>query len=225
MKIPFNVYDFFGYLAVGFLVLVSIDFACNGGWLLNDNIIPVYALFWVLMAYIIGHITAHVASFLLENLFVQKFLGSPEEHLLGEPKLSWKARLFPGNFKPLPKKAQERILARVSELGGPETGRALFFHCYAIVKSEPDTRDRLSIFLARYGFCRNISLASLLVAGSLILGPIRCPATAGEVLPWLPVALAIAVGMLYRYLKFFRHYTVEVLTSYAEVTPRGPSKE
>jgi hypothetical protein len=36
-KIPFSVYDFFGYLAPGFLILAAADFARGGGWLFRDN--------------------------------------------------------------------------------------------------------------------------------------------------------------------------------------------
>ncbi|MGO9607062.1 MAG: hypothetical protein ACLQAT_27340 [Candidatus Binataceae bacterium] len=34
---------------------------------------------------------------------------------------------------------------------------------------------------------------------------------------WAGRAMVVAVGMLYRYLKFFRHYTVEVFVTYAEL--------
>jgi len=34
---------------------------------------------------------------------------------------------------------------------------------------------------------------------------------------WAIVAFVAAIGMFYRYLKFFRHYTVEVFTTYAEL--------
>ena len=54
MKIPFSVYDFFGYLAVGFLVLVSLDYSSGGGWLLKDTIAPIYVLLWVVIAYIVA---------------------------------------------------------------------------------------------------------------------------------------------------------------------------
>ena len=33
---------------------------------------------------------------------------------------------------------------------------------------------------------------------------------------WAGVALVVAVGLFYRYLKFFKHYTEEVVRDYAE---------
>jgi hypothetical protein len=219
MKIPFSVYDFFGYLAVGFLVLVSLDYSSGGGWLLKDTIAPIYVLLWVVIAYIVGHIVAHIASSLLEHLFLRKFLGSPEEHLFGDSTRTWKTKLFPATFKPFPKATQERILARAVECRAPKSGRALFFHCHAIVKHQAVTRDRMNIFLALYGFCRNTSMASTLAACSLIVSHILFPSTAPDLIPWLPATLVVAVGMLYRYLKFFRHYTTEVFVSYADASP------
>jgi len=37
MKVPFSVYDFFGYLASGYLVLASVDIAFSKGWVLVDS--------------------------------------------------------------------------------------------------------------------------------------------------------------------------------------------
>jgi hypothetical protein len=39
---------------------------------------------------------------------------------------------------------------------------------------------------------------------------------------WAVGALVGAVGMFYRYLKFFRHYTMEVFNSYAELKQEKP---
>ena len=114
MRTPFSIYDFFGYLAAGFLLLVAIDFSCNGARLLTGPIGPVQALLGTLLAYIVGHLVAHIASTVIETLFLRKFLGSPEEHLLGPRASSWKAKLFPGTFKPLPEGTQDRIRGGLS---------------------------------------------------------------------------------------------------------------
>lgn len=74
--------------------------------------------------------------------------------------------------------------------------------------------DRLNAFLNLYGFSRNVSMAALLIVPMLIVG-----ALTGDVAPRLWAAsgaLVTAVAMFYRYLKFFRLYTVEVFVNYAE---------
>lgn len=219
MKIPFSVYDFFGYLATGFVLLVSIDLSCGGAWLARDSIPPLLALFLILLAFVVGHLVAHVASVLLESIFVRTFLGSPELHLFGVAQKSWRSKLFPGNFKPLPKAIQQHLRARAEEYGAPVSERAFFLHCHAVVKNQPTTAERLNTFLVQYGFCRNISMAFAFAALVPFLGRLWCPLTPVSLVPWAPLALVLSVGMFYRYLKFFRHYTIEVLTSYAETPP------
>lgn len=39
---------------------------------------------------------------------------------------------------------------------------------------------------------------------------------AWDKLSWATLAAVVSIGMLYRYLKFFRHYTMEVFQTYAE---------
>ncbi len=219
MKIPFSVYDVFGYLAAGFVLLVSIDFSCGAGWLSRESIPPVYAVFWTLVAFVAGHLVAHMASVLLENLFLRRFLRSPDVHLFEVADKTWRSRLFPGNFQPLPVATQERVRERAAEYGAPISGRGLFLHCHAIVKHQPTTLDRLNTFLAQYGFCRNISMAFALAALVLTLGSVWCSSTLVDLLPSLPLTLILAVGMLYP-----RHYTIEVFTSYAIAVERSRRK-
>lgn len=223
MRIPFSAYDFFGYLAAGFIVLVSIDFVTGSRLLLMDSLPPIAALFWALVAFVVGHLIAHLASILLENVLLRKFLRSPEVHVFGTSEKSWRSRLFPAHYRPLPAELQKRIQERAAEYDAPPTGRALFLHCHAVVKHQSTTIDRLNTFLVQYGFCRNMSMAFASAALVLIFGCLVSPSTPVATLLWVLLALVLSAGMFIRYLKFFRHYTVEVFTSYAE-TPAPPSR-
>lgn len=82
-------------------------------------------------------------------------------------------------------------------------------------------RERLDNFLNLYGFCRNICLALLLATVILLVGGTSEPwrnGGVGEHIWWATVAAPVAaIGMFYRYLKFFRDFTIEVYRSYAEV--------
>jgi hypothetical protein len=64
-------------------------------------------------------------------------------------------------------------------------------------------------------------VASLLAAVVLVAGALwswhRGRDDGAPRLYWASIAIVVAVGMLYRYLKFFRHYTVEVFITYAEL--------
>lgn len=229
-KIPFSIYDFFGYLSCGFLLLAAVDFAFNGSALLTKKLdgLSGSVLFSILLVFVMGHILANVASSLLESGMLKRVLGPSEEVIFAEQRRNggW-ARVFPGYYGTLPKETRARVLAKAQERAGITTpGRGLFLHCHAIVKREQVTLERLNNFLNAYGFCRNLSVTALLSA-FIALWPAIGAAWRGAPLPhasfeWAGLGLVAAVGMFYRYLKFYRLYTVEVFASYAETEASKP---
>jgi len=226
MKIPFSIYDFFGYLSSGFAVLAALDFASGARWLFADSVPAGFALVILLAAYVTGHLVAHVSSVVLEHGFLRRVLRSPEEHLLATTKISTRWRwLFPGNFAQLPQGTRERVLAKAAAAGAGLEPRALFFHCHACVKSDEVTLGRLNTFLNLYGFCRNLAM-SVLLSGFILMGltvlraswPLSAESQSSLLIGVL--CLPLSYVLLLRYLKFFRHYTVEVFVSYAEAGTR-----
>jgi hypothetical protein len=222
MKIPFSIYDFFGYLSSGFAVLAALDFASGARWLFADSVPPGFALLVVFAAYIIGHAVAHVASVVFEHGFLRRVLRSPEEHLLAAVPSSTRWRwFFPGNFSPLPQETRDRILAKAAAAGAGSEPRALFSHCHACVKGDEVTLGRLNTFLNLYGFYRNLAMAVLLSGFVLMWSTIvraTWPFSTESRTSLLIGALCLPISyvLLLRYLKFFRHYTLEVFVSYAE---------
>jgi hypothetical protein len=217
-KLPFTVYDFFGYLSAGFVLLVGIAaaFTDSESWQRTPG--AGIALLLIVMAYTTGHVVANVAGYLLESAFVRRMLGPPNKVLFSEGKSRW-ARLFPGYFRPLVSEQRERVMARAAIRGITEPGEGLFYHCFSAAKEDATTMARLETFLNLYGFSRNMSLATLIVAGCLAAGSLSGNAKTGMLIApgwWAAAALAASLGLLYRYLKFFRHYSVEVFVSYAE---------
>jgi hypothetical protein len=221
VKIPFSVYDFFAFLATGFIVLCAADYSFDLGWLQKEKLPPGMIVFLTLGAYIVGHLVANLSSYFLEHKFLRGVLKSPEEILFRDTKGGWN-RLFPIFYKAFPPETQRRVLDRAKAAGIDRPGRGLFFHCHAIVKRDKSTADRLSNFLNVYGFCRNASMASLIAAAMLLYAAMRhmdWKTAAGlqtDKLLWAGVAVIVAIGLFYRYLKFFKHYTEEVFRNYAE---------
>ena len=225
LKIPFSVYDFFGYLAAGFVVVASIDAGFEGGWLLREKHGVVAGLTWTFVAYIVGHLVAQISSAVLEHFIVRKCLRSCEETLFEDPLKTLLTRLFPGYYHPFPPETRSRVLAKAKDLAGLERpSRALFFHCHPIAMSMSAAKERLATFLNLYGFCRNVSMAAALASAifftaALYYADFQTPRITAECAKrlWLTLgALVVSVGMFYRYLKFFKHYTEEVFRSYAE---------
>jgi len=220
MKVPFSIYDFFGYLAAGFVCLASIDFAFSGGWLLDADPKLIPGIVLVFIAYVIGHAVAHVAWSFIEERFVRDVLTSPEETMFADSITSRWARVFPGFYKPLPPETKEAVLESAAEAGITKPGRGLFYHCQSIALRDEATRERLGTFQNLYGFARNLVVAGLFSAFVLIVGAFRGIIENPRVihwdaLLWCAASLGLAIIMLYRYLKFFRHFTSEVFRSYA----------
>lgn len=225
MNLPLSVYDILGYLASGFLILAAAEFGFDGNWLVDREWKPGSIALFVTMAYIIGHILANLASELLEHRFGRGVLGPCEELLFGiEPqgkRSIWKI-VFPGFHKALPHETQDRILKASAKEGFDKPGRGLFLHAFAMVKQDKPTLERMNTFLNIYGFCRNIAFA-LLIAVAVIAVSGLWYAVNGITTPdWKKVGMAVLCllgswGMIYRYLKFYRHYTQEVLITYPEL--------
>jgi hypothetical protein len=215
-QLPFSVYDFFGYLASGAVVLAGITVGFVGYEPLRDTPSLLIGLILLVAAYITGQIVANLAGDLVERRLVADRLHRPTEILVGAYVpgriASW---LLPGYSTALPSRVQEQITGQA----GGRVGEALFFHCHAVMKSDSVVQARLETFITLYGFCRNMLVALLLVAVSLGVGLIIGSADTGPIVSpawWLVAAVFAAVGMFYRYLKFYRQYALELLTSYAE---------
>lgn len=215
-QLPFSVYDFFGYLASGAVVLAAFTAAFIGYEPFETSPGLLVGFILVITIYILGHIVANLAGDLIERRLVRSRLQPPTEILLSfQTPDKWVARLFPGYSTPLPTGVQNRV----KELAEPRVGDALFFHCHAVMKSNSVVQGRLETFLNLYGFCRNMALALVIAAvclgAGLVLGTAETGPFAGPGC-WIGASMLGAVGMFYRYLKFYRQFAVELLTSYAE---------
>jgi hypothetical protein len=219
--IPFSVYDFFGYLAAGAVVIAGVIGAFLGSDLLQQSPSLPIGLLLLITAYTTGHIVANLAGDLVERRVVRKRLGQPTDILLGTTTLGAVGRrLLPGYASALPPGVQDRIKTLANQRGlSEDRGDALFFHCHAVMKSASAVQGRLETFITMYGFCRNMAVALLLADALLGIGILAHTADTGaQIAPgwWLAILFVGAIGMFYRYLKFYRQYAVELLTSYAE---------
>ena len=215
-QLPFSVYDFFGYLAAGAVVLAAIIASFFGDEPFQGSPTIVVGFLLVIVVYVLGQIVANIAGDLIERRIVRERLGTPTDVLLGRrtPNAT-EARLFPGYFTQL----SSGVQAQVQTHAGGREGNDLFFHCHARMKSDSVVQGRLDTFLNLYGFCRNTMVAMLIAAACLLAGILLGSAETGTIAGpgwWLALCLLAAAGLFYRYLKFYRQYGVELFTSYAE---------
>lgn len=223
-RIPFTSYDFWAYLSAGFMLLFAVDQAAGTKFLMRDNWTVVQVVVAVSVAYSVGQLAASASSLLYERLLVGKLLGYPRNILFGQSKAwSWVRRLMPSYFAPLPIETQRAVLAKGGEIGVDQPGEALFWPAHVYCRSAPAVAARLDNFLNLYGFCRNTALVGLLDAGVFYWSYLQ-PDGPVEHLLWARLSLLVSLGMTLRYLKFYRHFALEVFTAWAFATETEETK-
>ena len=212
-KLPFSNYDFWAYLAAGFLLLFAVDQVTGRNLLMRESWTVVQGVIAVSLAYVVGHVAAGVSAWLLEKNLVGRCLGYPRDILFGQPRgRRWLWRIWPGYFAPMPMSVQQAVRVRASAADlEPE---AMFWPAYHYTRSIPAAAARLDSFLNLYGFCRNISLVALFDA-ALFYWSYMQPHGPKDHLLWSRCALVLSVAMLGRYLKFYRHFALDVFTTWA----------
>ncbi len=214
-KIPFTSYDFWAYLSAGFLLLFVADQVAGSGLLARTSWTIVQGVVAVASAYAVGQLVASISSFVFERLLVGKVLGFPRNVVFGRSNApGWLRACMPGYFKALPDETKRRALEKATADGVTGPGEAMFWAAYGRARSDAAVMSRLDNFLNLYGFCRNTALVAFMNA-ALLYWSYRWNGGPETHLQWTWAALAVGVGMTFRYLKFLRHYAVEVFTSYA----------
>lgn len=212
---PFSAYDFFGYLAAGFVVLIGSQLLTGAPPVLGREHGAVESVTLFLAAYITGQVVAGIAKPVLEDGVVHRILMPPSVVLLQPRRTGLLARIFRGYYKPLPERIRKRIVARANQEGASAIGEALFLHArfHKSLRNDASLTKRLDIFLAQYGFARNVSAASMTMGLVLIIAA-RFQHRANLPL-YGSMALFVGVGMWFRYLKFFRQYSYELFNCYS----------
>lgn len=214
-KIPFTSYDFWAYLSAGFLLLFVADYVFATALFAKPSWTLIQGTVAVSCAYAVGQLVASLSSVLFERVLVGQLLGYPRNVLFGQPR-AWRPirSLMRGYFHALPDQTREAALTKGRAAGVDGPGEALFWAAFAHARTTPAVMARLDNFINLYGFCRNTALVAL-IDSAMLYAAYRWGDRPIEYLYWSWAALALAAGMTFRYLKFYRHYAVEVFTAYA----------
>ncbi len=211
---PFTDYDFWAYISSGFVFLFALDHVLETGWMIRNDWTVVEGLFATACAYAVGHMLAGFASALLERRIVAKWLGKPSATLLGAEKgPRWFRRLYPSFYEPLPDKTRKLVFDKARQHGIDMPGEAMFWAAFDACRGNKTAMDRMSGFINQYGMCRNLALTALICAVMLVVTAWNFHRP--DDYWWAAAAVALGIGMFLRYLKFYRHYSVEVYTCYA----------
>ena len=215
-RIPFNPYDFFGYLASGLLILADMELITGIPHILGKDPKIVEAVILIIAVYVTGQIVATPAKALLEDGFIGKVLGRPNVNLFKAKEKGILSFVFPGYYRPFPEQIRKKILDKAESEGIKGTGEDLFLHVRynAVVLQNEKLMDKLNTFLNQYGFNRNLCFSALVVGLALLLKA-KFSSQYDPVLMKYSVMALVASGLLlYRYLKFFRQYSYEMFNIY-----------
>jgi hypothetical protein len=214
-KSPFTSYDFWAYLASGFLLLGPADYVFGTNLLTGKDWSWFQIGVAVSSAYVAGHLIAGLSSLVLERGLVGKVLGYPRDILFGQVKVRpWVRWCLAAYYTPLTPETREAALAKGKALGVDGPGEKLFAPAFTAAKDNKKASERMDNFLKLYGFCRNVAVVAFIDA-----------ALFGWAYHWRTgeplhgnlalVCLVVGVGMTFRYLKFFSHFGSEVFTTFA----------
>jgi hypothetical protein len=213
-RIPFDPYDFFGYLTSGLLLIVGMDLVIGFPHVLGQDIKVIEGAILLLAIYVTGQMIATPAKTILEDWLVAKILYRPSINLFQENKGVW-SRIFPGYYKPFPVQTREKILDKIRSEGVKGLGEDLFLHVrYSpTVLQDQKLMEKLNSFLNKYGFNRNLSFSSFIVGLAILIKILICKYDP-DLMKYSIAALISAFLLLYRYLKFFRQYSYEMFNTY-----------
>ncbi len=217
----FSDYEIFAYVTVGAVALLVSDmafgthFIAGALWTVPDGAAILIG------SYVLGQAIASPAAWILERQLVHRLLRAPSSTLFGEAKPGPIRRwLFRGYYAPLSAHLKTLVERKARANGASLHGEDLFWAAFVQAKRDAHAADRLGAFIRLYGFCRNLTFvaacATFIFIAELITD-IRHGAAQAAASDELrgAVALAVCVAMLFRYLKFYRAYSVEVFATYA----------
>lgn len=214
-RIPFDPYDFFGYLASGLLLLMGMELVLGFPHISGKDLKVVESVLLLFGMYIAGQLIATPAKAILEDGVVDKILGRPSLNLFRNKRPWVRWLIFPGFYKPLPREIQTRVQAKVKGDNASGAGEAFFLH----VRYDPEIlgneklMGRLEIFLNKYGFARNLAFTSLVVGTALL---VKSTISADpDLVRYGWTALVVGILLFYRFLKFFRQYSYEMFNTYS----------
>ena len=227
-------YELFAYIASGFALLVVRDIVVSSHTVLCADWTVLHGVLIVLVSYILGHIIAWPSERCIEQWFTSRILHAPSITLMNRDHslrniCCWKRVLFRGYYTPLNDHLRSKVDARNTR---NLEGESLFWSAFIVAKRDENAYSRMFSFLKLYGFCRNMAFVAIL-GGFSIIFDITCDYFFGQTgllgdqrFKYVAFALLVGYGMLYRYLTFYRLYSLEVFISYASsIQVEGSSEE
>jgi hypothetical protein len=217
-KVPFDIYDFFGYLASGLAILLGMEMVLGFPQVLAEDLTVVETAALILGAYVAGQCVAAPARLVLEDGLVDKVLKRPSVNLFRDNRPRVRRMLAPGYYQQLPENRRKNVLDRAEDEGVQGTGEGLFLHVrYSDeIRANATVMSRLDNFLAKYGFARNLGFTALVVGVAMLVDSYFTDGPNPHLTQYSVTELVAGLFLVNRYLKFFRQYSYEMFNTYAK---------
>ena len=214
-NIPFDPYDFFGYLGAGILLMVGMDVLFGFPHVVGADLKLIDGGIVVLMAYVAGQLVAGPSRLVLETLIIGKLLKRPSVNLFRKKRPWMRWLLFPGYYEPLPAMISARVLEKAREGGITDLGEPLYLYVRYNDATLANERlmKRLDSFVDKYGFSRNLAFTCFLLAAAFFVK--NKLAHSPELLKYGTTAVIGGVLLFYRSLKFYRQNSYELFNTFA----------
>ena len=258
VKIPFTLYDLFGYLLPGIFFFALFPITYDAGAVLNVAVQYIrnqtvadgasnqffllhfvdmvhespwlIATYFILVAYLLGHVIAALSGFFLERIGVEKFLKYPAANMFGLrthegsiekntfkilKKIPWWDTIKQFIFRNYRRQYSDGFITAFNYKFAkrfsvePNNPSDVFWLCFTFTSQNcPATFQRSSHFLNLYGFARNLSMMFFIFSATIV------GFEWSKGLPvnwWVAVGYAfLGIGFFWEYLKFFRRLNDEV---------------
>jgi hypothetical protein len=221
-ELPFDPYDFFGYLASGLVFIVTAQLTVGFPKVIGAELKPFDMAVTILATYVAGQIIAGPSKLFYEDILVHKVLGSPTRNLLREHGHPRFRKVFHGFYKPLPAVIRTKIHGKIEAMGvdaADSEGIFLSIRYAPEVISSEQLIGKIDSFRNMYGFNRNVSFS--LIASGLCLALTGIVEGNRTLIHFSIPALISGALLLYRFLKFYRQYSYELFNSYAVMAEKG----
>lgn len=216
-ELPFDAYDFFGYIACGIVVMLVGQTIWGFPHLLGTTLTFFDTVAGILATYIAGQLIAGPASWVLESMFARKVLGTPTKILLGQANTRILRLIFPEYYTELPESVIRKIEVALAPLtlASPSEDIFLAIRYDKMVLKNDALLSRLNTFRDKYGFNRNVAFSLICASANFLV----VKTFFGGNIPKNYVIATFASGLLlvYRYLKFYRQYSYELFNQFARI--------
>lgn len=208
--LPYSFYEIFAIFIPGFILINTI-------WMFSFSSLTyitfpggvVESSFVIIFSYVLGQAISHVSKFLLEEIFVRRFIGEcclyMTKHLTPSKVMR---RIFIEHTKPLPSNHVTNFLELIGRPSANEVKDIVFVTIYTKAQSDERIKATLEYWQRLYHGFRNLSLTFLILCLYSVYKYIEGNESGLQI---GSIFLLLTIIMFYRYVSFSKYYCRDLI--------------